>query len=135
MTIRIQTSIEDTIQQMSHRISGFRFQEIDFRNEICSAFNVDILSTVHVKFSAHKGLYLEEGLQPIFDDDSLQEDYDKCIDYITTLCKRHHEFEKEINNDVDQFNAEDPSQIRRQIKRKRNPHAPRNESTKPYLVP
>ena len=93
MTIRVHTPMDTTVQQMAGIIEGFTSNLVEFRKETCTSFEANIISTVHVRFSSAKGLYLEHGLQPEINDDNFKERYKNCCSisgaYVETVTLFH----------------------------------------------
>ena len=90
MLIRIHTSTGGVLDDVHNSVPGFHYFESKFRGEVCAAFDVQVVSTLHVRNNAERGVHMEEGLSPVFNDDRFKQAYDKCLHYLETLCRVTH---------------------------------------------
>ncbi len=132
MTVKFHTANENVVSDIVRTFVGFRSEKVRYRGELCSAFNADILSTVHVRYSTDSGVYLEDGIKPGSLDANSQRMYSSCIRYLETLCQCDHKYASASYRDGAQTSSDGP-QTRRQLNRRHDDN--RLNRINPYLVP
>lgn len=133
--IKLHTSDEEVVSNVHYTISEFRYKQEKFRGEVCTAFEAELISTLHVRFSSERGVYVEEGFEPHLTDENFKSKYRSCLDYISTLCQPHHQFSSDTNYGSGEQTYRGSAQTRRQLQRQQ--HACRNQinNKSSYLVP
>ena len=135
MTVKFHTGDEEILAPLVRKYAGFTKWKSKHRGEICSAFNAKILSTVHVRYSTAKGVYLEDGLDSVKLNERSKQIYASCIRYLESICQLDHVNDHE-NSDSGHEQVTRGPQTRRQ--RSRLPRDSRIDIVnrdKLYLVP
>ena len=133
MSVKLHSSSSSAVTEMSRVTDGFHCEQVKYRGEICDSFNVEIVSTVHVRFSLESGVYLEEGISPSYLDDRSQVSYDSCLNHLRNMCRRDHQSIPTAAND--HHEEECGPQTRRQRLRQERGSDRRVVGDCTYLVP
>ena len=86
--IRLHT-FDDNIHSIVLRTIQLCTEEVKYRGQLCTAFNAEIISTVHARYSSEKGTYFEHGLQPVNLVHSSHRKYEECLSFLKTLIRPH----------------------------------------------
>ena len=134
MQIRIHSSNAELISSLRREVRGFTFEQVEYRGEVCTALDVEIISTLHIKYSVDKGVYISDGLSPILDNSSLKNKYEKCLQYLKTLCRDSHKSTSDLPQDpIHQL--EDAPRTRRQRQKQHSATDSRVDCSTPFLIP
>ena len=88
MTIKFHSADGEIISSLGQRL-GFKTERVRFRGELCSAFNSEIMSTLHVRYTAETDIHLEEGMRQVQIDRS-SNFYNSCLSFLEKICRRDH---------------------------------------------
>ena len=137
MKIRIHTANGDTVSNLSQSMN-LNSSEVSYRGEICTAFNAEIIGTVHIRYNSSSGISLEHGLQANSLDESSSTMYNNCLSFLKNLCRTDHSTD---DNDISAINGDtveqndDVPQTRRQLLNRNKKLSNRLDDETPYLVP
>ena len=135
-TIRLHTFDDAVVSGMCAKVNNFSCKPVRYRGELCTSFQSEIISTIHVRFSSECGVYLEEeeaskSAQP---DDIPASTHASCLQYLATLCQSGHQSTAE-ESQLNQRQSDEQPQTRRQRHRVNRRSDTRVNTKVPYLVP
>lgn len=135
MTIRLHTSVDQDLISDQCPARDFEWKKVKFRGEVCTAFHVEIVSTVHVRYSRDRGVYLEHGIQPHLSNDAVSASYHSNLSTIKRLCRSHHNVPCSTGNNNPAPNSRESAQTRRELYRRKSTSLNRMTDSSPYLIP
>ena len=96
MKVKLHTWDRDTDSKMKKLIADLDSETAKFRGDICNSINSEIISTLHVRCTSERGVFIEQRSPPSSQlYRTTHSAYDSWIRYVESLCRIDHEVPSE----------------------------------------